>query len=65
MNLNNITAQGEAELRNYIGSFDTDNQYISGLSQVQNSAKTYMAAVSPWFFTHFGPDTFNKNVSGL
>ncbi|KAJ7863085.1 glycoside hydrolase [Mycena olivaceomarginata] len=23
---------------------------------------TYMAAVSPWFFTHFGPDSFNKNV---
>ncbi|KAF8910820.1 glycosyl hydrolase family 71-domain-containing protein [Mucidula mucida] len=23
--------------------------------------KTFMAAVSPWFFTHYGPDTWNKN----
>ncbi|KAH9047309.1 glycoside hydrolase family 71 protein [Lactarius hengduanensis] len=23
--------------------------------------RTYMAAVSPWFFTHYGPDSWNKN----
>ena len=63
MDLNNIDAAGEADLQTYIGSFDTDNQYIAGLSQVQGSAQTYMAAVSPWFFTHFGPDSYNKNVS--
>lgn len=29
---------------------------------IQNLAgKPYMAAVSPWFFTHYGPDTWNKN----
>lgn len=22
-----------------------------------------MGAVSPWFFTHYGADTYNKNVS--
>ncbi|EGN94676.1 glycoside hydrolase family 71 protein [Serpula lacrymans var. lacrymans S7.3] len=37
-------------------TFDSDNSYISGLS-----GKDYMAAVSPWFFTHYGPDSFNKN----
>ncbi|THV05334.1 hypothetical protein K435DRAFT_745710 [Dendrothele bispora CBS 962.96] len=26
-----------------------------------DGGKIYMAAVSPWFFTHFGKDTFNKN----
>ena len=24
--------------------------------------RAYMAAVSPWFFTHYSPETFNKNV---
>lgn len=25
------------------------------------AGQTFMAAVSPWFFTHYGPDTWNKN----
>ncbi|KAF8957310.1 glycoside hydrolase family 71 protein [Flammula alnicola] len=29
-------------------------QYLTG-------GRTFMAAVSPWFFTHYGPDTWNKN----
>jgi len=37
-------------------SFDTDTTYISALG-----GKTYLGAVSPWFFTHYGADTFNKN----
>jgi glucan endo-1,3-alpha-glucosidase len=37
-------------------SFDTDTTYISALG-----GKTYLGAVSPWFFTHYGADSFNKN----
>ncbi|KAJ7209199.1 glycoside hydrolase family 71 protein [Mycena pura] len=37
-------------------SFDTDTTFISTLG-----GKTYLAAVSPWFFTHYGPDSYNKN----
>ena len=37
-------------------SFDTDTTFISALG-----GKTYLAAVSPWFFTHYGPDSYNKN----
>ncbi|KAJ6260133.1 hypothetical protein Dda_4354 [Drechslerella dactyloides] len=33
-----------------------DNDYLSALG-----GKTYMAPVSPWFFTHFGSNTFSKN----
>jgi glucan endo-1,3-alpha-glucosidase len=29
-------------------TFDSDNQYIS-----DNSGKIFMAAASPWFFTHY------------
>ncbi|TFK85418.1 glycoside hydrolase family 71 protein [Polyporus arcularius HHB13444] len=42
---------------NYNVTFGPDQSYISNLS----GNRTYMAAVSPWFFTHYGPDTFNKN----
>ena len=65
VDLNNIDANGEAALQKFIGAFDTDNQHITNLASVQGSAQTYMAAVAPWFFTHFGPDTFNKNVRYL
>ncbi|KAI0632101.1 glycoside hydrolase [Trametes polyzona] len=61
VNLDNVDAAGSQVLQKFIGSFDTDNQHISQLANVQNSAKTYMAAVAPWFFTHFGANTFNKN----
>ena len=49
-----------------VGALDTDQQYISGLSSVTSNdggAATYMGAISPWFFTHYSPQTFNKNVS--
>ncbi|KAJ7655358.1 glycoside hydrolase family 71 protein [Mycena rosella] len=36
---------------------DTDRHHLSNLS----SAQTFMAAVSPWFFTHYGPDSWDKN----
>ncbi|KAI0661905.1 glycoside hydrolase [Cubamyces menziesii] len=61
VDLNNVNAAGEAALQKFIGSFDPDNQHITQLATIQGSAQTYMAAVSPWFFTHFGADTFNKN----
>ncbi|EPQ54502.1 glycoside hydrolase [Gloeophyllum trabeum ATCC 11539] len=36
---------------------------VSGLgATLHNGGKrAYMAAVSPWFFTHYSPQTFNKN----
>lgn len=52
-------------LSKFIGATDTDSQYVNGLKTLSSSdgAPTYMGAVSPWFFTHYGPDSFNKNVS--
>ncbi|THH27989.1 hypothetical protein EUX98_g6196 [Antrodiella citrinella] len=45
-----------------VTSIDSDTQYINGLSSVNaQGAKAYMTSVSPWFFTHYGPDTYNKN----
>ena len=48
-----------------VGAIDTDNQYVSGLKGVSSNdgAPTYMGAISPWFFTHYGQNSFNKNVS--
>jgi glucan endo-1,3-alpha-glucosidase len=37
-------------------SFNSDTSYISTLG-----GKTYLGAVSPWFFTHYGADSYNKN----
>jgi glucan endo-1,3-alpha-glucosidase len=55
-------------LAKFIGATKTDDEYRSGLAGVgggkrADGKKTYMAAVSPWFFTHYGQDSFNKNVS--
>ncbi|KAF8161484.1 glycoside hydrolase family 71 protein [Crassisporium funariophilum] len=36
---------------------DSDNGHLDNLK----NGRTFMAAVSPWFFTHYGPDTWNKN----
>ncbi|KAG6837624.1 hypothetical protein H0H93_006145 [Arthromyces matolae] len=52
-----------------IGSSDPDNQHVKDLSALSStparrdtsSKPTYMASVSPWFFTHYGADSFNKN----
>ncbi|TFK45555.1 glycoside hydrolase family 71 protein [Heliocybe sulcata] len=60
--LDNLNAAGEDILKSFIGSTDTDNTYLNGLSAMsQSTSRGYMAAVSPWFFTHYGPDTYNKN----
>lgn len=63
----------ENALTQFIGSIATDEAHLDGLSSLSSglatrdensttSRPTYMAAVSPWFFTHYGPDSFNKNV---
>lgn len=47
-------------LSNVIGSTTPDETYISSLAAM-GGGRTYMAAVSPWFFTHYGASTYNKN----
>ena len=59
-------------LSQFIGATDTDTQFINSLAALPkalqardgapSTSPTYMAAVSPCFFTHYGPDSFNKNV---
>lgn len=45
----------------------SDTQYINGLNSMSTPSdggdRAYVATVSPWFFTHYSPETFNKNVS--
>lgn len=43
-----------------IGSTTTDKEYINALAPLGAS---YMAAASAWFFAHYGPDSYDKNVS--
>ncbi|KAF9242611.1 glycoside hydrolase family 71 protein [Melanogaster broomeanus] len=47
-------------LASLVGVTSTDQQYINALHSM-NPEQTYMAAVSPWFFTHYGPQSYNKN----
>jgi hypothetical protein len=59
----------------FIGDTDLDSKFLSGLTGLHGQLQrrdgpgapkpTYMAAVAANFFTHYGPDTFNKNVSSL
>lgn len=49
-------------LNDLVGSIQPDTVYLTGLSGMQDPANTYMASVSPWFFTHYGADSYNKNV---
>ncbi|KAJ3824780.1 glycoside hydrolase [Lentinula raphanica] len=37
-------------------SLDSDQDHIRNLN-----GRTFMSSVSPWFFTHYGPDSWNKN----
>ncbi|KAK7048415.1 glycoside hydrolase family 71 protein [Favolaschia claudopus] len=41
---------------NYEINFETDNDWIKHLGD-----RKYMAGISPWFFTHYSPQTYNKN----
>ncbi|KAH9936318.1 glycoside hydrolase [Fomitopsis serialis] len=56
-----FTAQLESVLNSSIGTFSTDQTYISALNAVSGDSKTYMASVSPWFFTHYPQSSYNKN----
>jgi glucan endo-1,3-alpha-glucosidase len=66
--LNNL----QLALSQFIGATQTDTQFLDSLAALPNNLqardaapstqRAYMAAVSPWFFTHYGPDSFNKNV---
>ena len=60
-------------LSQFIGATQTDTQYLDSLAALPNNIlqardgepstpRVYMAAVSPCFFTHYGPNSFNKNV---
>ncbi|KZT12051.1 glycoside hydrolase family 71 protein [Laetiporus sulphureus 93-53] len=53
----------QSELNATIGSFASDSQYVSGLSSLSSSdnGTTFIAAVSPWFYTHYGKSSYNKN----
>lgn len=65
----------EDALGKFIGSTDTDEVHLTGLKALEPNVnsrdgegqekRAYMAAVSPWFFTHYSPETFNKNVRAL
>ena len=51
-----------------LGSLDTDEKHLQSLDALSGnkrdgSKRTYMASASPWFFTHYGVQSFNKNVS--
>ncbi|KAH7909032.1 glycoside hydrolase family 71 protein [Hygrophoropsis aurantiaca] len=47
-------------LSKFVGATATDAQYLSALSSM-GGQRTYMGAVSPWFFTHYSPQTYDKN----
>ncbi|KAI0732491.1 glycoside hydrolase family 71 protein [Fomitopsis betulina] len=40
----------------HMPELDRDGEHLAYLG-----GRTFMAAVSPWFFTHYGPDSWNKN----
>ncbi|GBE84927.1 glycoside hydrolase family 71 protein [Sparassis latifolia] len=59
--LGTFSSAVEQTLNQSTGIFSTDAPYLNGLNSISSSSKTYIAAVSPWFFTHYGPNTYNKN----
>ncbi|KAJ6559169.1 glycoside hydrolase [Mycena vulgaris] len=61
--LTTTAPDGANALNKFIGATDTDTQHIQSLATLAagGARLTYMAAVAPWFFTHFSPQTFNKN----
>ncbi|KAI0372120.1 glycoside hydrolase [Pilatotrama ljubarskyi] len=61
VDLDHLTPQQQGTIADTLGSFMIDQWHIDQLGLVENSAHAYMTSISPWFFTHFGADTFNKN----
>ncbi|KAJ2926109.1 hypothetical protein H1R20_g10981, partial [Candolleomyces eurysporus] len=43
-----------------MGNYDISDEYDVEFRKYL-PGRTYMAGVSPWFFTHYGPESFNKN----
>ncbi|KAI0822251.1 glycosyl hydrolase family 71-domain-containing protein [Trametes gibbosa] len=58
LDFNNLTPDQQTALSSKIGAFDVDDQHITQLGLVADSAHTYMTAVAPWFFTHFDSKNF-------
>ena len=50
------------KVRTAIGSLDPDTPFINAF---KGTGKAYIASVSPFFFTHYSPQSFNKNVSSF
>ncbi|KZS88511.1 hypothetical protein SISNIDRAFT_490103 [Sistotremastrum niveocremeum HHB9708] len=56
--LSSNTDSARASLATQVGDLSQDQAYFQTLS---GTGKSYLAAVSPWFFTHYSPQTYNKN----
>lgn len=57
-------SEPQSILGQYIGTTSSDKLHLSNLATLSGTQKPiYIAAVSPWFFTHYSPETFDKNVS--
>jgi glucan endo-1,3-alpha-glucosidase len=54
----------DAALAPFAGNTTTDDEYRAGLAKLPAGGGTYMAAASPWFFTHYG-GALNKNFMYL
>ncbi|KAI0670819.1 glycoside hydrolase [Trametes maxima] len=61
VDLDHLTPQQQGTIASTLGSFQIDQWHIDQLGLVANSAHTYMTSISPWFFTHFGANSYNKN----
>jgi len=71
--LKSVLSPAQKAVSRFIGDTDLDSQFLRGLDTLHGQLRkrdpsgaakpTYMAAVAANFFTHYGPDTFNKNVS--
>ncbi|KAF8798939.1 glycoside hydrolase family 71 protein [Phlegmacium glaucopus] len=68
--VNSTLTQMQLALSKFIGATETDKQHLDSLAALPGtlqardgelSKRAYMGAVSPWFFTHYGADSFNKN----
>ncbi|OCH91847.1 glycoside hydrolase [Obba rivulosa] len=55
-----ITSTISQAVSQLVGTMDSDTQHLQALSSVSSSL-SYMAAASPWFFTHYGVSSYNKN----
>ncbi|EGN98394.1 glycoside hydrolase family 71 protein [Serpula lacrymans var. lacrymans S7.3] len=59
--LSSLSSKATTALAQFVGSNSSDSEYLSALATMGGQNRTYMAAVSPWFFTHYSPQTYDKN----